>query len=68
MIVLAYPKHVTIAVKFDKPIGHSIVYNGDKYSICEPTPQRQDLQLGQLSPDLKKESYEVVYAYHPPEK
>ncbi len=65
MIVLAYPKHVTIAVKFDKPIGHSIVYNGSKYSVCEPTPQQQDLQLGQLLPGLKKETYEVVYAYQP---
>ncbi|HKZ65894.1 MAG TPA: hypothetical protein VJ111_06055 [Chitinophagaceae bacterium] len=68
MIVLAYPKHVTIAVKFDKPVGHSIVYNGNKYSVCEPTPQKQDLQLGQLSPDLKKTAYEVVYAYHPLDK
>ncbi|MFC0774007.1 hypothetical protein [Terrimonas alba] len=65
MIVLAYPKHVTIAVKFDKPIGHAIVYNGSKYSVCEPTPQRDDLQVGQLLPDLKKSSYEVVYAYNP---
>ena len=68
MIVLAYPKHVTIAVKFDKPVGHSIVYNGSKYSVCEPTPQQQDLQLGQLSPDLMKTAYEVVYAYHPQDK
>lgn len=68
MIVLAYPKHVTIAVKFDKPVGHSIVYNGGKYSVCEPTPQLQDLQLGQLLPELKKTSYEVVYAYNPQEK
>lgn len=68
MIVLAYPKHVTIAVKFDKPVGHSIVYNGSKYSVCEPTPQLQDLQLGQLPPELKKTSYEVVYAYNPHEK
>ena len=65
MIVLAYPKHVTIAVKFDKPIGHAIVYNGSKYSVCEPTPQRDDLQVGQLLPDLKKSSYEVVYVYNP---
>jgi hypothetical protein len=68
MIVVAYPKHVTIAVKFDKPIGHSIVYNGSKYSICEPTPQREDLQLGEFIPALKKENYEIVYAYHPGEK
>lgn len=65
MIVLAYPDHVTIAVKFDKPVGHSIVYNGNRYSVCEPTPQRQDLGLGELPPELKNAAYEVVYAYHP---
>jgi hypothetical protein len=65
MIVLAYPNHVTVAVKFDKPVGHSIVYNGDKYSVCEPTPQSEDIPLGTFLPALKNENYEVVYAYHP---
>lgn len=65
MIVLAYPEHVTIAVKFDKPVGTPIIYNGLRYSICEPTPQKQDLAVGQLAPNLFKETYEVVYAYTP---
>jgi hypothetical protein len=66
MIVLAYPDHVTIAVKFNKPVGKPIVYNGQKYSVCEPTPQKKDLAIGQLSPSLSGESYQVVYAYTPP--
>ncbi len=65
IIVLAYPEHVTIAVKFAKPVGTPIIYNGMKYSVCEPTPQKQDLAVGQLLPKLKKEYYEVVYAYTP---
>jgi hypothetical protein len=65
MIVLAYPKHVTIAVQFDKPVGKPIVYNGDRYYVCEPTPQKEDLNLGESIPELKKEPYEVVYAYQP---
>lgn len=65
MIVLAYPEHVTIAVKFNKPVGTPIIYNGNRYSVCEPTPQKQDLAVGQLSPRLLKETYEVVYAYNP---
>ena len=65
MIVLAYPKHLTIAVKFDKPIGKPILYNGMEYSVCEPTPQKKDLQIGQLSPLLRNSSYEVAYAYTP---
>jgi hypothetical protein len=68
MIVLAYPKHVTIAVKFDKPIGRTIVYNGSKYSICEPTPQKQDLRIGQLLPELKDIPYEIAYVYTPQDK
>jgi len=65
MIVLAYPQHVTIAIKFDKPIGKSILYNGEKYSVCDPTPQQEDLALGQLLPSLAKTGFEVVYAYQP---
>ena len=65
MIVLASPKHVTIAVQFDKAIGHTIDYNGRKYSICEPTPQRMPLAVGQLTPEIAKQSFEIVYAYQP---
>jgi hypothetical protein len=65
MVVLSYPKHITIAVKFDKPVGTAIVYKGGKYSVCEPTPQKIDLNLGQQIPALKHETYEVVYAYTP---
>lgn len=65
MIVLAYPKHVTIAVKFDKPVGKSVLYHGEKYSVCEPTPQKTDLGIGKLLPALRKQPFEVVYAYTP---
>ena len=65
MIVLNYPNHVTVAVEFDKPIGNPIVYNGKKYYVCEPTPQRTDLPIGKLLPQLKKEPYEVAYEYNP---
>ena len=65
MVTLRYPTHVTIAVRLDKPVGHSIAYNGYHYTICEPTPQGEDLGLGELSDKNKAESYEVVYAYTP---
>lgn len=68
MIVLSYPKHVTIAVQFNKPIGKAITYNGNKYSICEPSPQRTDLRIGQLLPELSKEAYEITYVYNPGNK
>lgn len=65
MIVLAYPEHVSIAVKFDKPIGTPIIYNGAKYSLCEPTPQKGDVSIGQMPRELKSEPYEVAFVYDP---
>ena len=68
MIVLLYPTHVTMAVQFDKPFGKTINYNNRAYSVCEPTPQLNDLPIGKLPPKLRKEAYEVVYAYEPSAK
>ncbi len=68
MIVLAFPNHLSIAVKFDKPVGNKIIYNGVAYSVCEPTPQADDLPIGSLSPALKSVAYEVAYVYDPQSK
>jgi hypothetical protein len=65
MITLLYPTHVTIAISFDKPIGRPVVYKGRKYSVCEPTPQYESLSLGQISSELRKMPYQVVYEYTP---
>ncbi|MDF2381550.1 hypothetical protein JMG10_08760 [Nostoc ellipsosporum NOK] len=65
MLVLSFPNHVTIAIKFDKPVGKTIEYNGEKYSMCEPTPQQDDLALGDWLPQLRKQRYEIAYAYQP---
>lgn len=65
MIVLAFPQHVAIAVKFDKPVGKPILFNGSQYSVCEPTPQKKDLPIGKLSKELSAETYEVAYVYNP---
>lgn len=66
MIVMVYPEHhVTIAVKFDKPIGTPVAYNGQLYTVCEPTPQSNSLKMGELSPILKNERYDVVFVYQP---
>lgn len=65
MIALLYPTHITIAVQFDKPSGKPIIYNGKKYSICEATPQKQDLKIGQIAANLQNATYKVVYAYDP---
>jgi hypothetical protein len=65
MIALLYPTHITIAVKFHKPFGKFVVFNGDKYSICDPTPQAEDLDVGQISRNLDNSTFKVVYEYNP---
>ncbi|WP_276363311.1 hypothetical protein [Daejeonella sp. H1SJ63] len=68
MIALLYPTHISMAVQFDKPVGKSIIYNGQKYSVCEPTPQEQNLRIGQIASEFQNADYEVVYSYHPSAK
>jgi hypothetical protein len=65
MIILVYPKHVTIAVEFAKAKGKPIIYNNKKYYICEPTPQSEDLSIGQTNRNYRKTPYEIAYEYKP---
>jgi hypothetical protein len=62
---ISLSQHVSIAVEFEKPIGQTIVYNGKKYSVCEPTPQRRDLPVGKQVASLKNQPYEIAYEYLP---
>jgi len=65
MIVLEYPDHITVAVRFSSPVGNTVMHKGQAYSICEATPQRHDLRLGQSLHHLRKMPFEVVYEYEP---
>lgn len=65
MIVLSYPTHITVAVQFNKAPGNPIYYKGNPYWVCEPTPQKRNLKIGQLLPELKNQQFDVVYEYAP---
>jgi hypothetical protein len=65
MIAMLYPTHITMGVQFDKPIGDAIVYKGKLYSVCEPTPQKEDLPIGVISAKLRNTPYQIVYQYDP---
>lgn len=65
MIVLLYPTHVTVAVSFDKPVRHAVYYKNHAYAVCDPTPQLQNMPVGELSPSLKNIPYTVAYEYIP---
>ena len=65
MIALLYPTHITMAVKFSKPVGEPIRYKGKVYSLCEPTPEIDDLPIGKMAAKLKNIPYQIVYQYDP---
>ena len=65
MIVLSYPDHINVAVNLEKSKGKTIMHNGKIYTVCEPTPQKKVLYLGQIEKKLSKQPYEVVYEYAP---
>jgi hypothetical protein len=65
MIALLYPTHITMAVQFSKPVGPPIWYKGKIFSVCEPTPEKEDLPIGTLASYLKDVPYEIVYHYIP---
>lgn len=65
MIVLVYPAHITLAIELKKVVGTPVVYNGRKFSVCEPTPQRLELPIGKLMPELNNIAYQVAYVYEP---
>lgn len=65
MIAVLYPTHITVAVKFDKPLGKTIEYKGQQYTICEPTPQAQNLRVGQSAPEFRNMSYQIAFEYTP---
>lgn len=65
MIAILYPTHITMAVQFEQKIGTAIKYEGQYFSICEPTPQGQNLNIGEVADKYKHEKYEIVYHYNP---
>jgi hypothetical protein len=65
MIVLSYPDHINVAVKLEKPKGIPVVHKGHRYTICEPTPQKKSVQMGQVEKKRRRQPFEVVYEYVP---
>jgi hypothetical protein len=65
MIALLYPSHITMAVAFGQPEGEPIFYGGKIYSVCEPTPEKEDTPIGRFTANLKNVPYQVVYHYLP---
>ncbi len=65
MIVITLPDHVTVAVKLNQVHRNAVIYKGESFTICEPTPQKKELKMGQTIANLTKTSYDIVYFYEP---
>jgi len=65
MVVLSYPNHINVGIAMDNPIGKGVAYNGRVYTICEPTPQSNDLSIGKTLGSMKSLKYEIAFDYDP---
>lgn len=59
MVILKYPNHVNIAVKIDNVPGQSVIYEGNKYYVCEPSNTRDNTDVG-FSEKLQKYRPEII--------
>lgn len=65
MVAILYPTHITMGVQFDQKIGKSIKFNDQYYTICEPTPQEKNLNIGEIADKYANQDYKIVYHYSP---
>ena len=60
-ILIDYPEHASAAVNFKTTsYGEPILYNGSKYTICEPTGPGNDLLPGQYPNGLENVPFNII--------
>jgi hypothetical protein len=63
MAILSYPEHVNVGVLLPKPKGISVAINNQRFTICEPTPQKIKRGIGWMSKKLRRDPFEIAYVY-----
>jgi hypothetical protein len=63
MAILSYPEHVNVGVLLPKPKGISVAINNQRFTICEPTPQKIKRGIGWMSKKLRIDPFEIAYVY-----
>lgn len=59
-VFLEYPNHISVAVHFSsRAYGKPVAYNGDYYSVCEPTGPQDDLNIGDYPRSQAHRSFHV---------
>ncbi|MDX1666010.1 MAG: hypothetical protein R3350_02225 [Saprospiraceae bacterium] len=60
MIVVAYPEHITIGVRFEGGEGKIFLHQGQKYYACDPTGPPGSDQIGILPAGYENMDYQVI--------
>lgn len=64
MIILAYPNHITVGVELEETIpGVSVVNQGKRYYICDPTGPVNSAAIGIFPEDYAKMPFEIISRY-----
>lgn len=63
MAIISYPEHVNVAVKLPQNKGLTINIENDRYTICEPTPQKTKRGIGWMPKEIRNQPFEVAYLY-----
>lgn len=63
MAIISYPEHVNVAVKLPQNKGLTINIENDRYTICEPTPQKIKRGIGWMPREIRKQPFEIAYIY-----
>ncbi len=64
MAIISYPEHVNVAVLLPKVKGIPLTIKNQRFTICEPTPQKLNRGIGWISKELRKEPFEIAYVYN----
>lgn len=60
MIVVAYSDHLTIGVKLKENKGKPLYYNGETYTICDPTGPNNTSRVGIYPKGYERKGYEII--------
>ena len=63
MAIISYPEHVNVAVQLPKNKGFTIDINNKKFTVCEPTPQKNKKGIGWVPKEIRKQPFEIAYVY-----
>ena len=63
MIIVAYDDHLTIGVQLTDNQGKPLYYQGEKYTICDPTGPNNTDKVGLYPKGYERKKYEIIGNY-----